>query len=216
MYNDPRAFHKYIFIEVISLGDRDIRPEFIDIEGINNVNFGWGDRYVINLVEEKFKSEAITHRIENATADRPLGKLPEESREIKSRILRHINKDISEKIKEVRRNMKDDKKKKRVTDAIIRNVEIAMIGWMNCNMNTCHRNRETDGAQPGDVATTVYLDTSKTKKRKVFKRQNIKKHNQNILRDILRVISNKVVGSLAIKWFRNKTQNRNNEKEDYK
>ena len=71
MYNDPRAYHKYIFIEVISLGDTIIRHELSNVEGINNANFGWGDNYVSNLVEEKFKSEAATHRIENATNERP-------------------------------------------------------------------------------------------------------------------------------------------------
>ena len=76
-----------------------IRHELRKTEGINNANFGWGDNYVSNLVEEKFKSEAITHRIENATKERPLGKLPEISRDIKAKILRNINKDIGEKNK---------------------------------------------------------------------------------------------------------------------
>ena len=200
MYNDPRAFHKYIFIEVVSLGDANIRTELHNIEGINNANFGWDDVYVSNLVEEKFKSEAITHRIENASADRPYGRLPEESKDIKSRILRHINKDISGKIKEVREEIKT-KKRRRVTDAIIRNIEIAMIAWMNCNLNTCHRNKDSEKTQPGNIATTLYIDTNVNRKRKVFKRQNNKTKDQRVIKDNLRVICNKVTGSLAIKWL---------------
>ena len=171
MYNGPRAYHKYIFIEIISLGDGTIRPELRETEGINKTNFGWGDFYVSNLVEEKFKSEAISHRIENATVERPLGVLPEKSREIKERILRHINKDIEEKLREVRKDAMKNKKS-RVADAIIRNVEIAAINWFNTNLNTCHRTRETDKTQPGNVAMTTYIDTGKvTSKNKTFKRQ---------------------------------------------
>ena len=150
---------------MISLGDTIIRHELCNAEGINNANFGWGDNCVSNLVEEKFKSEAVTHRIENATIERPLGLLPEKSRDIKAKILRNINKDIGEKIKEVRKDVVSNKKR-RVTDAIIRNVEIAAIGWFNCNLNTCHRTREAEGTQPGNVATTAYIDTSRAPKKR--------------------------------------------------
>ena len=42
MYNGPRSFRKFIFIEVISFGNDDLRSAIRGVEKATLENFGWG------------------------------------------------------------------------------------------------------------------------------------------------------------------------------
>ena len=171
MYNDPRSHRESILMEIIPLGDTIIRPNLRITQDVSHENSGWDDQYLGGIVDEKFKSEAISHRIENATKDFPLGSLAEDSASIKKRIFRHLSDDCASKLSKAEKEIGMTNK---ITDALIRIIEIAAVSWLSANLNTCHRAQDASRSQAGNVAYSTTIEMAVTSKRGRYKKTKCK------------------------------------------